>query len=401
MISQAAVGERVRRLRVAVGLGQVELAQALGLASGAVSMLENGRMPLDQSLVDALARTFDCSPTYFVHDGGEPLVTRPWLRAYADASKREVDRTVADTMIAIDAAGMAQLQVIPDTLPLFSGDLNDDDDIEAFAEEVRAAAGLSSGDVVGNAIRSAERLGVVVLPMNDELGRHLGLSLRVGGTPVIRVSRPSADPERSIPGDRQRFTVAHELGHLGLHHNCPPPDSADDAARIEKQAHRFAAAFLAPGDALLEDLDRLGNRVTLTTLSKIKETWGIAIKALVVRFQHLGVVSDDQARSLYKQISARRWNKHEPITVGNESAVWFSSALEKRATRVNSTVDVVAASTGLGTSHFARWTDWTPAATSEPYADVIDLPRRGAQEPPSPGSGVASVTQLTGTRLTR
>jgi Zn-dependent peptidase ImmA (M78 family)/transcriptional regulator with XRE-family HTH domain len=400
VMSQAAVGERVRRLRVAVGLGQVELAQALGLASGAVSMLENGRMPLEESLVDALAKTFDCSPAYFTHQGGEPLVTRPWLRAYADASKKEVDRTVADTMIAIDAAGLAQLQVIPDTLPLFSGDLNDDDDIEAFADEVRAGAGLSSGDVVGNSIRTAERLGVVVLPMNDELGRHLGLSLRVDGTPIIRVSRPSADPERSIPGDRQRFTVAHELGHLGLHHNCPPPDSAEDAARIEKQAHRFAAAFLAPGDALLEDLNRLGNRVTLTTLSKIKETWGIAIKALVVRFQHLGVVSDDQARSLYKQISARRWNKHEPVPVGNESAVWFASALEKRATRANTTVEVVAASTGLGISHFTRWTDWSPTTITGRSAEVVNLPRRGTQGQPPLATGVASVTHLTGNRRT-
>lgn len=400
-MSQAAVGERVRRLRVAAGLGQVELAQTLGLASGAISMLENGRMPLDDGLIDALARTLDCAPAYLLHEGGELLATRPWLRAYADASKKEVDRTVADSVTAIDAVRRAQLQSIPDTLPLFTGDLNDDEDIETFAIEVRAAAGLSAGDVVGNCIRTAERLGVVVLPMDDELGRHLGLSLRVDGTPVIRVSRPTADSERTIPGDRQRFTVAHELGHLGLHHNCPPPDTADDAARIEKQAHRFAAAFLAPGDALLEDLERLGNRVTLTTLTKIKETWGVAIKALVVRFQHLGVVSDDQARSLYKQISARRWNKHEPVPVGNENAVWLASSLEKRAKRTGANVEVIEGASGLGGSYFARWADWSPAPVAGVTADVVELPSRSRVKSGSHGEAVASVTSLKPARRTR
>jgi Zn-dependent peptidase ImmA (M78 family)/transcriptional regulator with XRE-family HTH domain len=370
----------------------------LGVANGAVSMLENGRLPLDESMLRALARTFDCSPDYLTTGGDELLTTRPWLRAYADASKKEVDRMVADSQTAIEAVTRAQMRLIPDTLPLFHGDLNDDDEIEAFASEVRASAGLSAGDVVGNSMRTAERLGVVLLPMDDELGRHMGLSLRVDGTPVVRVSRPSADPDRSIPGDRQRFTVAHELGHLGLHHSYPPPDTADDAARIEKQAHRFAGAFLAPGDALLEDLHHLGDRVTLTNLAKIKETWGIAIKALVVRFQNLGVVSDDQARSLYKQISARRWNKHEPVPVGNESAVWFTAALEKCASRAGTSMEAVTDATGLGPSHYSRWVDWSPARRARQDAEVLAMPSRGSSKPPLQAAGGATVTHLSAGR---
>lgn len=394
MIPQASFGERVRRLRVGAGLGQVELAEDLGLASGTISMVENGRWPLEDTLSRSLARVLDCSPDYFVATSPGPLATRPWLRAYADASKKEVDRAVADSTTAVEASKRAGLQQIPDTMPLFTGELNSDDDIEQFAGDVRSAAGMSLGDVVSNSIRSAERLGVVVLPMEDELGRHLGLSLRVDGTPVIRVSRPSTDPDMDVPGDRQRFTVAHELGHLGLHHNCAPPDTASDAARIEKQAHRFASAFLAPGDAVLADLERLGGRVTLTTLSKIKETWGISIKALVIRFQQLGVVSDDQARSLYKQISARRWNKHEPVPVGNEAAVWLTSAIEKKAKRAASTPSEITAATGLGPSYFTRWTDWSATDKTTHYAEVVPMrgPRQGGG--PSTADQNATVTRL-------
>src|SRR5690606_30442233 len=48
---------------------------------------------------------------------------------------------------------------------------------------IRASV-LSDGDVVGNCIRRTERLGVLVLPMHDELGRHMGLSQRVDARPI-------------------------------------------------------------------------------------------------------------------------------------------------------------------------------------------------------------------------
>lgn len=372
-MNQATVGERVRRLRLASGLSQADLAAASGQASGSISMLENGRLPLTDALLRAVARPLDCDPAYLEAGSREPLATKPWLRAYADASKRAVDRAVADSTTAVDVIHCLGLEQVPDTLPLFGGDVNDDDAIEHFALEVREAAGLDRDDVVPNAIRAAERLGCVVLPMDYELGRHLGLSLRVDSTAVIRVARPSAAPDRHVPGDRQRFTLAHELGHLTLHHGSPPPDTPAQAARIEKQAHRFAGAFLAPGDALLADLDRAGGRVTLSTLSTLKATWGVAIKALVVRLQQLGVIDEEHARSLYKQISARRWNKDEPIEVGNEEAIWMERALAKRtrASR-NAFRDTPA---GLGRRYFNGWVDWSPTSASHPEATVIQFRR--------------------------
>ena len=54
----------------------------------------------------------------------------------------------------------------------------------------------------------------------------------------------------------------------------------------------------------------------------------MAVKAMVVRLQQLHRIDMDQARSLYKQISARGWNKHEPGHVGNERAIWLVKALD-------------------------------------------------------------------------
>lgn len=393
MIPKSLVGERVRRLRVSLGLGQSDLALRSGLSAGALSMLENGRWPVDDSQLSALASALECTPGYLMATGSDPLMTRPWLRAYADAPRRAVDRTIADSVTAVEAAQLLGLKMVPDSLPGFDEDPNDEGAIEEFAGEVRGVADLGPGDVVRNSIRAAERLGCVVLPIDDELGRHLGLSLRINGHPVIRVSRPSSDPDRTVPGDRQRFTVAHELGHLTLHQGSPPPDSAAEAARLEKQAHRFAAAFLAPGDALLADLEAIGGRVTLTTLARLKEDWGVAIKMLVLRFRHLGVIDDDHARSLYKQISARRWNKLEPVVVGNESAVWMAKAIESRW---RGSADVVAAASetsGIGRAYFTRWLDWSPSGLERPEAQVVPIGRPRAAST-KPNAEPASVTHL-------
>ncbi|MBL0003029.1 MAG: ImmA/IrrE family metallo-endopeptidase [Actinomycetales bacterium] len=367
VISPAETGHRIQRLRIANGLNQAQLAAATMIPTGGVSMVEHGRQGLDEATLERVADALGCTAKYLTQSQGQPSSTRPWLRAYADASKKAVDRYVADTEMAIDVFGALRLRLIPETLPYFDDDGNNEDAIEDFASEVRHAAGLADGDVVGNCIRRVERLGVVVLPMHDELGRHMGLSQRVDSVPVIRVSKPrlTDDGMVSPSGDRQRFTVAHELGHLTLHATTPPPATAEQARLVEQQAHRFAGAFLAPSDPLLTDLERLGDRVTLTTLAELKKIWGVSIKMLVVRLGQLGRIDDQHARSLYKQISARRWNKVEPVPVGHEHAIWLTKAL----TRAGHDNASAAAAVGLAPRYVQNWQAWDLEGP-----DILDLP---------------------------
>jgi Zn-dependent peptidase ImmA (M78 family) len=356
---------RVQRLRTARGMTQADLAQRLELPTSALSRALSGHQPLEHENILRLAEVLDCSTEVLRRPISDALYTRPWLRAYADAPKKTVEQYLSDTLLALEAFTELRLKRLPERLPVFGGDLNDDNEIEDFAGEVREAADVSSLQEVPNVTRAAERLGCIVLPMDNELGKHLGMSLFVDGTPVIRVSRPAG--RGGVPGDRQRFTVAHELGHVTLHSSCPPPDSADQAKEIEKQAHRFAAAFLLPGDSFLEDLELTGRgRVTLATLARLKERWGVSVKAMVVRLQHLNRVDADQARSLYKQISARGWNKNEPVDVDNERAIWLNRALAHR----NSGEDPLseaASRTGLDRSYFESWGNWDEVPTAKVF----------------------------------
>lgn len=371
------IGDRIRRLRSALGLTQAELARQAGVSAATLSMLENGHQELDGNALGSLAEVLDCTTAYLTSEKTAVPFDRPKLRAYADASQRSVDRTLYDTITAAEAIRSLSLRTLEMRVPNFDGDLNDDQAIDRIAADVRALAGLSEAEVVPNVIRAVERLGCVVLPLDGELGKHWGMSLAVGDVAVIRVTRPSNDPEFDIPGDRQRFTVAHELGHLVLHSGSAQPSTPADAARLEREANRFAAAFLVPGDAVLDDLQTAGGRVTLSVLSQLKQKWGYAIKAFVFRFRDLGVIDDAQARSLYKQISARRWNKEEPHRPGTESAVWLRKALQERFAG-DGGLRRAAAAAGLHERYFQRWLDWSPSGTVPRTAPVATLlPREG------------------------
>ncbi len=370
ILSRTLDTERVQRLRSARGLTQSDLATALDVPPGTVARLESGRLEADDTTRDTIARLLACSPEVLSRSTPDALYTRPWLRAYADAPKKTVDQYMSDTLIVVEMIDTLKLRRMPDRLSTFDGDPSSDSDIDEFAAHIRFATDTNSDSGVPNVTRAVERLGCVVLPMDNELGKHLGMSTRVDEIPIIRVSRSNA----KVPGDRQRFTVAHELGHLLLHTDCPPPESSERAKVIERQAHRFAGAFLLPGDPFLDDLNGVsGGRVTLSTLATLKERWGVSIKAMVVRLQQLGRVDTDHARSLYKQISARGWTTGEPVYVGNERAVWLRKALLQRFPGDES-FSQAAGLSGLQSSWFERWTMWEES--SAPDATVFNLDAR-------------------------
>jgi len=345
------IGKRVRRMRLVSGFGQVELAERIGVASGTISMLENDKVVPSGDLLRRIAHEVGCTVEYLARPEVAVVSSRPWLRAYADAPQKSLDMQTSDVTCAVEAILTLRLRRYPDLIPIHREDLEDYGTIESLAQDARSAAGIGEGQRVGNMIRAAERLGCLVLPMREELGRHLGLSTRVHDVPVICVSRPHDDPTRDVPGDRQRFTVAHELGHLALHTGLDAPLSAEEARRIERQAHRFAGAFLAPGDAMVNAVTERGGRVTLNVLAGIKSEWGVSIKALVTRMRDIALIDEEQARSLFKQISSRGWNRQEPVGVGNESAQWLAKAFRNID---ENWLEV----TGLKASHQDRWTRW-------------------------------------------
>ena len=92
--------------------------------------------------------------------------------------------------------------------------------------------------------------------------------------------------------ERERFTIAHEMGHFVLHREgrgrfqCDKAgvtSGQNDGRDIEREANAFASQLLMPRD----DLDRLvgeHRKVTFHLLSDIARTFQVSFEALCLRF---------------------------------------------------------------------------------------------------------------------
>lgn len=101
----------------------------------------------------------------------------------------------------------------------------------------------------------------------------------------------------SLPADRMRMTLAHELGHLVM-----DAMTLASPAEVERRATAFASEFLAPAEEIGSDLDRVSVR-TLHELDELRLRWGVSESSLVVRAHQRGVLSDYQYRSLFRVLN--------------------------------------------------------------------------------------------------
>ena len=90
--------------------------------------------------------------------------------------------------------------------------------------------------------------------------------------------------------ERQRFTLAHELGHFVLHRqiqakfNCDKESiytGADTLKQIEREADEFASNLLMPGDLLRQRIT--GKRIDFYLLGELAKEFGVSLEAMCIR----------------------------------------------------------------------------------------------------------------------
>lgn len=94
------------------------------------------------------------------------------------------------------------------------------------------------------------------------------------------------------PPVRQRFTVAHELGHYALEHgNAFRDDPSSFSSRAidwrEREANQFAAELLMPTEALL----RIVRSGTVADAGALAAMFNVSKVAMSYRLQNLGLLS--------------------------------------------------------------------------------------------------------------
>lgn len=123
------------------------------------------------------------------------------------------------------------------------------------------------------------------------------MPLNIAGSEGALVRSPLNEKEWGIlyneraGAERQRFTIAHELGHFILHRknqaafNCSTESiysGSDGLAQMEREADDFASNLLMPGNLLRQKLD--GQEVDFYLLSDLASEFGVSLEAMCIRF---------------------------------------------------------------------------------------------------------------------
>jgi Zn-dependent peptidase ImmA (M78 family) len=306
------VGERLSSARQARGLTATSLSELLGIHSANIHNYEHGKQSPSPQILRRLSEVLGVPTSFFLRDVPAKSKASIFYRSLSSATKAA--RTKAErrfewlkeltqylsTFVDFPDVNVPQFD-LPNDVTLITTDL-----VHEVAQECRRFWNLGPGPIA-DVVMALENNGIIVcrtaldaetLDAFSQWDDQLAL-------PFVILSSDKASAVRS------RFDAAHELAHLVLHRNVHERQirTAKLFRLIEQQAHRFAGAFLLPEREFLSEVWS----PTLDTFRSLKGHWKVAIALMINRCRDLGVLSEEQVKRAWINMSRRGWRRFEPL----------------------------------------------------------------------------------------
>ena len=298
--------DRIRRARLLRGLTLEALAQEMGdITKQGLSKLEKGLIAPNSTRLLQLADALNVSPEYFFRAEPVPLAPLEFRKLakmpkYRQEQVKEQIREHLERYIALESCfDPADIQAPPTPFQFL--------EVASIEDAERAAGALREhwkigGDAIANFTELLEENGIKVSLLDGpddfdgacaatEDGQHVLIALNA-----------------QRPGERMRFTAAHELGHwvMKLPDEMPENDK-------ERCCHRFAGSFLYPAHCVTSDFgSHQRSHVHPQELLIAKRQYGLSMQAVLYRLKDLHLLSDSGYQALTIQFSKRGWRKAEP-----------------------------------------------------------------------------------------
>lgn len=292
------------------GWTQAEVAERTGIVQGTVSKYENGTLDVPEDHLRKIAKALTFPVEFFGQRDrvfGSMCLHHRKRQTLSVKQLRQIHAKF--NVIVMQIRRLLQSVEIDCThsFPVMS--IEEYGSPENIARHLRATWRMPSGPV-RNLATQIESAGAVIFTLGLDTEKFDALSLWAPDLP------PVLFVNEKFPGDRLRFNLAHELGHLIMH--------ATPSADQEAEADRFASEFLMPAEEIKPQLTRL----TFERLATLKSYWKVSIQALIVRAHTLGTITERQMRTLFMKMSANGWRKREPVDVPVEKPTVVKSLVD-------------------------------------------------------------------------
>lgn len=308
--------ELLRIVRQFRGFGQTALAKMASLSQGTLSKIEAGLLEPNEEMVSNLAKVLNFPVSIFYETYkpfGLPLSVHPMYRKNSSIGKRAIEQLEAELNIRLfNSMKLVKAIEFEEDLPLPFLSLDIYETPEKVAELLRRTWLIPNGPLK-NLTDYVERAGCLVFHCDFSQEGVSGVTIKVPGlNPCIFI-------DKNMPSDRQRFTLAHELGHA-IMHKLP-------SENMEDEANRFASALLMPSKDIRPYLT---GKITLEKLATLKLVWKVSMNALLKTAEREGLLTPSQKKYLWIQMTKNGYRTKEPVELDfpKEKAVTIDQIFE-------------------------------------------------------------------------
>lgn len=315
------IGHRLKLARESAGLSLRDLEEKIGamVTAQAIGKYERDEMMPSSAVLLAISKALSVAPEYLLSQRELELAEVDFRKGPAASSKEE--RGVEAAVIDVAERYLELEDVVPGAHIQWRAP-----DRKDFIVDLPEAA-----EHAAEKLRSIWKLGVDPIPSMVELLEERGIKVVALELPeAVSGSKAFArqDHRDAVAlivvnsrhnGERQRFTLAHELGHLVLQF----PEKASENLQ-EKSADRFAGAFLVAAD-MLRELAGAGRKMfSIGELVSLKQYFKVSVATIVVRCRQLGILGQTAYNRLWGLIKAKGWitqGAEEPAPIAPEKPI--------------------------------------------------------------------------------
>lgn len=297
------IGKRLQLARRAAGMSLRDLEARIdkAVSAQALSKYERDEMMPGSDVLAAIARALGVSESYLLGQN-ELTLESVEFRKNKITSKKDEAAIEASVLSAVERyleieefVGLASaVWAKPEGAPYRA---DEPPAAESAAMRLRAYWELGI-DPIPNLVEFLEEHGIKVI--------QLGLGENVSGIACVArrskgVDVPVIIVNQGDTGERQRFTLAHELGHHVL--------EAPAGAKGEKVMQWFAGAFLMPAGILWREVGKHRESLSIGELGELKKLFKVSIQAITYRLKDLGIIGEALFKRLFDEFVQRGWRK--------------------------------------------------------------------------------------------
>jgi Zn-dependent peptidase ImmA (M78 family)/DNA-binding XRE family transcriptional regulator len=301
MADQKFEPKRLRLARTFLGIVQGELGETVGASRQFIHQLESGQRTPSSEMAAALGAALLVEPSFFFRLPTDDIPQDSCnFRSLASSRVRDLEQVISHGAVLKELLEVLEEELEFPTTNFPRVKVTDVESVERAAERARVHWKLTTDQPITSTIRVAENAGAVVVKFPGVAPEIDALSV-FGERPLIIRSSEKENPTRL------RFDIAHEIGHLVMHRD----EKLIEHEEMEKQAHRFASAFLLPRKAFLKEFPR-GRRLDWQAIFAIKRNWNVSAQAILRRALDLQLIDAAQYRSGCIFISKQGFKRNEP-----------------------------------------------------------------------------------------